>query len=788
MVWKFVSDDLIYQLNFHRVNAEILNGIRVPSKRELLQVLMSVFDPFGLLSNFTVHGKIIVQAAFHQKVGWDDPISPELYKKWTVWLENIQHVKKFKIPRCYVAGFNFNDIELHTFVDSSEAAFAAVSYFRFIGQQGEVKVVLVAAKTKVTPKRLLTIPRLELQAAVLGTRLVTTICNGHSFRISRRVFWSDSTTVLQWIHSDARKYKVFVAHRIAEILEVTNVQEWRWVPTSDNVADEATKWRNNSQTSMNARWFMGPEMLQFTEEKWPVAKILQDQCLEELRSVNVHEKLNDPRIVDALRFSNWWIMIRTVARVIRYFDNFKAKKRHVHPYFGPVTADEIIKAEKVIIRQCQWEEFAEEIITLQREKALPDSSKLYTLSPYLDDGILRIRGRIDAAQFVNEEMKRPIILPRKSVIIELLVMKYHREFVHQGDETIVNELRQKYYIPGIRVCVNTVVRSCQLCKIKRAMPTPPEMAPLPYQRITPYGKAFLYTGVDLFGPFDVTVGRRIEKRYGVLFTCLVVRAVHIEMAFDQSADSFIICLRNFLNRRGMVLEMWSDNGRNFTAADKILQKAVKEINESEQVQSELSKKHIVWKFITPGAPHHGGPWERMVRSAKKVIYALMKTRAPRQHTLQSFFIEAENVINARPLTHVPVERDVPEALTPNHFLLGASNGMPAPGRFSRSDELTPTQWRFAQMLTEHFWKRWIKEYLPDLTRRVKWFKRSNPIRVGDLVIVLDENLPRNTWRRGLVSDVILGRDGQVRSAFVKTSTGIFKRPATRLAVLDIESR
>jgi hypothetical protein len=186
-----------------------------------------------------------------------------------VWLKYINKVNLLSIPRCYAAGFESNVIELHTFVDSSEVAYAALSYFRFVNKENN-KVVLIAAKTKVAPKKLLTIPRLELQSAVLGTRLVATICNGHSIKITRKIFLSDSTTVLQWIHSDARNYKVFVAHRITEILESSKVEEWRWVPTCDNVADEATKWSKYLETNiMESRWHNGPQYLHHSEENWP---------------------------------------------------------------------------------------------------------------------------------------------------------------------------------------------------------------------------------------------------------------------------------------------------------------------------------------------------------------------------------------------------------------------------------------------------------------------------------------------------------------------------------------
>jgi hypothetical protein len=312
------------------------------------------------------------------------------------------------------------------------------------------------------------------------------------------------------------------------------------------------------------------------------------------------------------------------------------------------------------------------------------------------------------------------------------------------------------------------------------------MAPLPPQRLTPFVKPFLYTGVDLFGPMQVTVGRRVELRYGVLFTCLVMRAIHLELARDLSTDSFLICLRNFLNRRGKVAEIWSDNGTNFRGAARELKRSFLEVLGDPDVDGELTKHRISWHFITPGSPHHGGAWERMIAVVKKVLLMLLHARAPKPETLYSFLVEAENIINSRPLTHVAIDSQSQEALTPNHFLLGESNGMPSPCLIDKSDELSPKQWRYSQLLANHFWSRWIKEYLPDITRRTKWFKRSKPLAVGDLVFIVDGGAARNTWKRGMVSGVVMGRDGQVRSASVRMPDGkILSRPITRLAALDV---
>lgn len=304
------------------------------------------------------------------------------------------------------------------------------------------------------------------------------------------------------------------------------------------------------------------------------------------------------------------------------------------------------------------------------------------------------------------------------------------------------------------------------------------MGQLPIDRVTPYVRPFTYTGIDYFGPVLVAVGRRREKRWVAVFTCLTIRAIHLELAKDLSADAVVLCLRNFVNRRGVPVRIRSDRGTNFIGASK-----EQWLDIEQNLQQECRRRSIEWLFNTPLHPSAGGAWERMVQAVKKVLSFTLKEKVPQVETLRSLLFEAENLINSRPLTHVPVESIDADPLTPNHFLLGCPN-------FVQTSEVPEDvclkkQWHVAQQLKQTFWKRWVLEYLPTLTRRTKWFRRVEPIKIGDLVVICDDNESRGQWKRGIVEDVFAAADGQVRSALVKTAQGIFRRPASKLAVLDV---
>lgn len=359
-------------------------------------------------------------------------------------------------------------------------------------------------------------------------------------------------------------------------------------------------------------------------------------------------------------------------------------------------------------------------------------------------------------------------------------MKYH----HHNNATQLNEIRQVYAIPKLRVQLKTITKNCQDCKINHAIPKPPQMASLPPARLATFTRPFSFIGIDYFGPLIVKVGRRSEKRWGVLLTCLTIRAVHIEISHTLSTDSCLMCLRNFMARRGTPKEIYSDCGTIFKGATRELQEAICNIDQS-SLATAITTENTKWLFNPPASPHMGGSWERLVRSVKTTLQKITPTRNPSDELLRSMLMEVENVINSRPLTYVPLDSEDDEALTPNHFLLRSSSGCIPMGQYD-SGILLKRNWMVSQQFTNHFWKRWIREYLPTLTRRTKWLEPAKPLEVGNIVIIVDETLPRNVWPKGRITEVMKSKDGQVRRAKVKTANGTYERPAVKLAVLDVE--
>ena len=273
------------------------------------------------------------------------------------------------------------------------------------------------------------------------------------------------------------------------------------------------------------------------------------------------------------------------------------------------------------------------------------------------------------------------------------------------------------------------------------------------------------------------------KKYGVIFTCLAIRAVHLEVLSSLDTDSFIHALRRFVARRGQVQELRSDNGTNFVGAERELRQAIGRWNHV-QINDFLLQKGMKWTFNPPTGSHHGGVWERLIRSVRKALNSVLRTQSLDEEGLHTVFCEVEAIINSRPITKASTDLNDLEALTPNHLLLLKCKPSLPPGVFQKEDVYTRRRWRQVQYMSDLFWRRWLKEYLPLLQERQKWQAIKRNFIPGDLVIIVDDTAPRNSWLTGRVVEADPDRNGFVRRVRLKTKTGFLERPITKLCLLQ----
>ncbi|XP_053687203.1 uncharacterized protein LOC128736742 [Sabethes cyaneus] len=805
IAWEPASDRFCFTTTT-KIEEMTVDCENYPTKRIVLSVVMAQFDPLGFISPITVRGKMLIQDLWRTGCEWDEPIDTVSFAKWTRWIRMMKRLEFFKVPRSYFGDAKsgeIKNIELHLFADASESAYGCVAYFR-ASVRGKIACALVMGRSKVAPLKQISIPRLELMAAVLAARMSRTVCENHSFAIEKIVYWIDASVVLSWIRSDQRRYKQFVGFRIGEILSLTKLADWRWVPTTLNVADQLTKWGTDPQLHSDSVWLRGPRFLYQSEHEWPKKELSPANTTEELR---IHLLLHDVKLqenvidVSSTRISKWAVLVRTMACVFRFISNCRLKvkglpietlkptgwqlkllkpNRITHARV-PLRQEEYEKAEQCLLKAAQEECFADEIKVLKRNKNRPinqwltveKSSCLSKLTPLIDEaGIIRMEGRCARAETLPFDLRFPIILPAGSRVTYMIVQHFHEQCGHGYRQMVKNELRQLYYVIHADAVVRKVSSSCVWCKVHRNSPNVPREAPLPLQRLTPGLRSFSFVGIDYLGPFEVAVLRRKEKRWIALFTCLATRAVHLEVTHSLTTQSCLMAISRFVGRRDWPIEFLSDNGTNFQGASKELRELMKDINFD--CADAYTNARTRWSFNPPAAPHMGGVWERMVRSVKEALRALDDGKQLTDEILQIAIVEAEDMINSRPLTYVSQDAPEADALTPNHFLRGPPSdlqnvALPSP---HPSQALRDTYKRSCQVASG-LWQRWIKEYVPSLNKRSKWFGETRPLKAGDLVYIV-EGGSRKCWVRGVVEEPIVSSDGRIRQAWVRTKTKRYK--------------
>ena len=698
------------------------------TKRGILSATSSVFDPLGLAAPYVMKAKLIIQELWRRHIEWDEELPDDILQRWQSWKDGLKTSQIIAVPRSY--GFHYDEcqnVQLHVFCDASEIAYGAVAYFRTV-IHGRVNVSFVISKTRLAPIKTLTIPRLELQAAVVATRLKSKILEEIDFEVDETHLWSDSKIALHYISNTHRRFSVYVSHRVAEIVSNSDVKEWHHIPGAMNVADDCTRGMQIRDVTPECQWISGLKFLSPPSEQWPSNEAvpeIDESELELKASVFTTSSTPVTNLVDWEKYSCWRRLVRLYAWWMRYKFKLRCQARNRSPpperQTKVLNADDLTEATLALCQLAQIESFKEDYKDLHANRALSRNSSLLPLQPVLVDGIMRVGGRLDKAP-IPFEAKHQVILPPAHPLSRLLVQDLREKHLHVGREHTLALVRQTFWISRGKSFVRKIINDCLHCKRRRAKPNVPVVASLPKERLALCEPPFTNTGVDYFGPMNVKRGRVTEKRWGCLFTCLTTRAVHLELAGDLSTDSFIMALRRFRGRRGNPRTIRSDNGTNFVGANRELTEALKSLSE-ERITDELAQEGITWYFNPPSSLHMGGIFESMVKQVKRALKTVINDQVLPEETLRTVLVETEAILNSRPLTSVSDDPDDYEALTPNHFLIGRASPNSPPGHFEEREANSRKRWRMAQALADMVWRRWRKEYLPNLAVRPKWNKK-----------------------------------------------------------------
>jgi len=559
------------------------------------------------------------------------------------------------------------------------------------------------------------------------------------------VVWVDSTVALTWIQGSPAQWKEFVANRVAFIQEIEPTARWHHVSGQDNPADCASRGLAPADLANYEFWWKGPAWLSKSSPSWPSNPPHKDsdQDLAE-KAVSVH--LAAPRkplywsLAD--RYSKFSTLIRITAWILCAVSFMRKRITTFAP--RTLTSAELKEAEAFWIKHIQASYFSSEIAFLSCGKSLSNSHPLIRLTPFVDKfGILCLGGRLRNSM-LDPDVKHPILLPQNSPLTSLILSDIHMHTLHGGVQIMLAFLRQKFWIGNCKPVSNFVrhcVRCCRFC----AVAAQEMMGQLPSSRVTPSRPFFHWSGLrrtiyasHLARPHLQGFPRSIRM---LLYIYRSSRACN-RLLLSRIYAAY----KRFTGRRGLCATLTSDCGTNFVGADAELRRLFAAAStELANITNHLASAGTEWRFHPPAALHFGGKWEATVKSVKYYIRRILGDTIITYEEFCTLLIQIETILNSRPMCPLSDDPSDLNALTPAHFLInGPLHCIPEP---SLEDEKTTrlSRWQLLQQFVQRFWRRWSIEYLQRLQEISKWQHPSNQIKLGALVLLMDERYPPTKW-------------------------------------------
>lgn len=780
LLWSSHTDRLLFSISEF--------AARTVTKRIILADIAQIFDPLGLLAPCVMIAKFMLQSLWLEKVSWDTPVPSSLSREWLAFRSALPELNVIRIARNVICK-NPTSITLHAFCDASIRGYGACIYLRSVNEDGEMFSNLLCSKGKVAPLKHVSIPRLELCGALTLARLVNQVVLALDANIDKLTFWTDSTIVLGWLKSPPNRLKVFVAHRVSEIQDLSTNGCWRHVPSESNPADLISRGTLPHNLVDSDLWFHGPEWLTLPESHWPSSKFDVPELPELKCEVSSHTAVVQPPNFPISTFSSLTRLKHVVAYCLRFRSNCLKPKAHRN--FGLLTLSELDGAMNVLLKISQAETFARELKSLEAKRPLKSSTRLINLNPFVgQDGLIRVGGRIGNSSYPFSK-KHPVVISGSHPLARLIVACEHLNLLHAGPQLLLSVIREKYWIISGRNLAKKIVHSCVKCFRFSPKITSPIMGDLPRPRIE-QSFPFQHAGVDYAGPFLLKDrkgrGGKTTKCYICLFVCLATKAVHLELVSDLSSEVFIQSMRRFVARRGRPDHMYSDNGTNFVGAKSTLKELWQFMKGNQDAISlYATDSEIHWHFIPGYSPHFGGLWEAGVKSSKHHLKRVVGNASLTFEEFSTLLTQVEAILNSRPLTPLSSDPSDLEPLTPSHFLIGRAMMSVPDSDVTLVPQSRLSRFQRIQELCQHFWKRWSREYVGELQQRTKWRQHHSELNMDSLVLLKDDNLPPVKWRLGRIVELHPGKDGVNRVASVRTANGIFRRSFAKICPLPIDA-
>lgn len=769
------------------------------TKRQVLSNIAKMFDPCGYLGPVIIIAKIFMQKIWKRNLDWNDELPPDLLDEWLDFFTKFPCLKNVQVPRSLFLAKKIMTIELHGFADASLLAYSACLYLRAIYADHTVSSRLICSKSRVSPAKTISVPRLELCGALLLARLAKKVVNifNSIIQFESINLWTDSEIVLCWLSAHPSRWVTFVSNRTAEIQRLTESFIWRHVSSEENAADPLSRGVSPDKIQCCELWWKGPKFLQnfnLDLSKFTFKDLQNSEALKEERStkrVLSHFSVTNEYFYSIfLKCSSFNRLLRTFAFVFRFIGNLKHISGKVLE--KSLLVEELQVSHNFIIKTIQEKHFSKEISCLKHLKVIHNKAIL-SLSPFLDnEGILRVGGRLSRAD-VSFDQKFPILLPAKDHVVDLILTKQHLDLYHAGPQTVLSHTRLRYWpLNGLRA-IKKLTGKCIVCFRLRAQVAQQIMADLPEFRVN-FSRPFSKVGVDFGGPLLVKSSSlrqaKLLKCYFAVFVCMVTKATHIEIVSDLSTNAFICTLKRFISRRGNPSVIFTDNATNFKGSRneiKQIYDLFKNDDHNKEIKDFLSLRETQWVFIPPRSPHWGGLWESSIKSTKYHIKRVIGDSHFTFEILSTVLAQIEAILNSRPLCALSNDPLDLEVLTPGHFLIGSSLTSFPERSLENTNANRLSMWKNMTKIHQAFWKRWSVEYLNQLQNKPKWLVQRNNIKINDLVLIKEENVPPLQWPRARVTEIIPSADNNVRVVKLRTKDSEFTRSISRLCPLPLNN-
>ena len=607
---------------------------------------------------------------------------------------------------------------------------------------------------------------MELNAAVLSKRGRRVIESEMRFDFERVLQLVDSETVLSMIHKTSTRFKVYEGVRIGEIQAATDgdLSSWAWISGEDNTADWLTRGRLPDQLGEDSHWWNGPPILYKPIEEWGLKYGIQrnDVLPGEKKIRYSSTTMMSTPLIDYKRYSDVNKIILIVARIL----SIARRKSFKGGNISEISPRLLLEAENLLVKDAQ-KELKIEVEKTDRKGR--QGGRYASLNPASDENGYYVIGRrlIDRNPMTPDASPQKLI-PTRHPLTRLFMERAHKESGHRSRDVTLAHFRQKYWTAHGSKIAQSAKNKCQLCKLRDVKFGTQEMGKLPEARLK-QAPPFTYTMLDLFGPYAVRgeVQKRTSgKAYGVIFTDLVSRAVHIEAVYGYDTPSFLLALSRFASVRGWPQFMYSDPGSQLIGAEKELRNAWQNMDEDERRKKGV-QNGMNWIFAPADSPWYQGAVESLIKIAKRaIIFAVGKRRLSVPEFL-TVCTEVANLLNERPIGTLPSTDSDLRVLTPNSLLLGrATSKNPGMWQPYTRGHNPKNRYHLVQSTIDDFWGKWIQLYAPTLVIQRKWNVHTRNLRLGDVVIVADRNVLRGEYRLGIVKEVFPDADGKVRRVLV----------------------